>query len=227
MAVRASRVRFAIAAAVAAAIGATGTAVWATTVTPTGDPFIATLAAGVNLTVSTPTVTSSCSVATFNGNVPNAPGNAVLGGVVTEPIAGPGFAGGAPCTFTVLGVSGNATWTAAAGWDFTFGPVAAGNPPPVINASLVIPKAGLVVKVTVFGLGCTYTAAPNGPVMVTGTWVNGGAAPSLFTVANANVPVQSAGGGLCPTVNNVMLNGAWDVFDPLNGNSAITISPPP
>lgn len=222
MAVRASK--FVFTCAIAAAIGGTATAVLATTVTPTGDPFLASLIS-TTISVSTPTVSSSCTSATFTGNVPMAPGNAVLGGTVTVPIAGPAFTN--PCTASLLGVTLPATWTAAAGWELTFGPVAAGNPPPVINASLVIPKAGLTVKVSLFGQACTYVAAPNAAATVTGTWTNGGAGASLFQITNANVPVQGGGGALCPTVTNVAVNGTWDVFDPANGNSGITISPPP
>ncbi|WP_234326928.1 hypothetical protein [Streptomyces sp. NRRL S-337] len=205
-----------IAAAVGLAAGVTGPAMAqpagtaaATTVTPAGHAFTATLSGKATFTAGSVTVT--CTTSTSSGQVPAAPGNHNDAGPVSSSTT-PATYGS--CTTSMPGVSATVTTTGAWG-------VAMQNGTPV-TAGLTIPSGGFVLRTS--GLAsCTVTAAPTTAATVNGTWTNG--APSTLAFSNASVPVKVVGGFGCPTsATSSTFNATYQVRDTTDPASQITVT---
>ncbi|MFG3120044.1 hypothetical protein ACGF4C_37500 [Streptomyces sp. NPDC048197] len=205
-----------IAAAFGLAAGVTGPAMAqpagtaaATTVTPDGHAFTATLSGKATFTAGSVTVT--CTTSTSSGQVPAAPGNHNDAGPVSSSTT-PATYGS--CTTSMPGVSATVTTTGTWG-------VAMQNGTPV-TAGLTIPSGGFVLRTS--GLAsCTVTAAPTTAATVNGTWTNG--APSTLAFSNASVPVKVVGGFGCPTsATSSKFNATYQVRDTTDPASQITVT---
>ncbi|WP_236242672.1 hypothetical protein [Streptomyces sp. CC228A] len=181
----------------------------ATTVTPAGHGFAATLSG--KATLKSGSVTVTCSVSTSSGTVPAAPANHNPAGPVVSALTPPTFSS---CTTSMPGVS--ATVTTSGSWTVS---MQYGSP---IVASFTVPTGGLVVKTS--GLAsCTVTAAPNGPADTSGTWTNG--APSKLAFTGASVPIKVVGGFGCPTsATSSSFTATYVVTDTTDPAQQITVS---
>ena len=187
----------------------TPSAAAATTVSPAGHGFTATLSGKATFKAGSVTVT--CTTSSSSGQVPDAPGNHNPDGPVSSSTT-PATYGS--CTTSMPGVS--ATVTTSGAWG-----VAMQNGAPV-TAGLTIPVGGFVLKTS--GLAsCTVTAAPTSAATVNGTWTNG--APSTLAFANASVPVKVTGGFGCPTSStSSTFNAVYQVGDTTDPASQITVT---
>ncbi|MFD8543841.1 hypothetical protein [Streptomyces sp. NPDC059649] len=186
-----------------------GTTAAATTVSPAGHAFTATLSGKATFTAGSVTVT--CTTSTSSGQVPAAPGNHNDGGPVSSSTT-PATYGS--CTTSMPGVSATVSTTGTWG-------VAMQNGTPV-TAGLTIPSGGFVLRTS--GLAsCTVTAAPTSAATVNGTWTNG--APSTLVFTNASVPVKVVGGFGCPTsATSSTFNATYQVRDTTDPASQITVT---
>ncbi|WP_030991115.1 hypothetical protein [Streptomyces sp. NRRL S-1813] len=196
-------------AATAQPAGTPSAAAAATTVTPAGHGFTATLSGKATFKAGSVTVT--CTTSSSSGQVPDAPGNHNPDGAVSSSTT-PATYGS--CTTSMPGVS--ATVATSGAWG-----VAMQNGAPV-TAGLTIPVGGFVLKTS--GLAsCTVTAAPTSAATVNGTWTNG--APATLAFANASVPVKVTGGFGCPTSStSSTFNAVYQVSDTTDPASQITVT---
>ncbi|WP_395371591.1 hypothetical protein OHU45_26500 [Streptomyces tubercidicus] len=181
----------------------------ATTVSPAGHSFTATLSGKATFKAGSVTVT--CTTSVSSGQVPAAPGNHNPAGPVSSSTT-PATYGS--CKTSMPGVSATVTTTGTWGVAMQYGaPVAAG---------LTIPVGGFVLKTS--GLAsCTVTAAPTSAATVNGSWANG--TPSTLTFTNASVPVKVVGGFGCPTSStSSTFNAAYTVSDTTDPASQITVT---
>ncbi|WP_206502202.1 hypothetical protein [Streptomyces chrestomyceticus] len=181
----------------------------ATTVTPAGHSYAATLSGKATFKAGSVTVT--CTVSNATGQVPQAPANSNASGPVSNGISAPSYTS---CTTSMPGVS--ATIQTSGAWGVT---MQNGAPS---TAGLTIPTGGFVLRTS--GLAsCTVTAAPTGAATVTGAWANG--APSTLTFTNASVPVTVVGGFGCPTsATTSTFNATYKVADTTDPASQITVT---
>ncbi|GAA2611845.1 hypothetical protein Stube_48010 [Streptomyces tubercidicus] len=187
----------------------TPSAAAATTVSPAGHSFTATLSGKATFKAGSVTVT--CTTSVSSGQVPAAPGNHNPAGPVSSSTT-PATYGS--CKTSMPGVSATVTTTGTWGVAMQYGaPVTAG---------LTIPAGGFVLKTS--GLAsCTVTAAPTSAATVNGSWANG--APSTLTFTNASVPVKVVGGFGCPTSStSSIFNAAYTVSDTTDPASQITVT---
>ncbi|MFE6744081.1 hypothetical protein [Streptomyces tubercidicus] len=187
----------------------TPSAAAATTVSPAGHSFTATLSGKATFKAGSVTVT--CTTSVSSGQVPAAPGNHNPAGPVSSSTT-PATYGS--CKTSIPGVSATVTTTGTWGVAMQYGaPVTAG---------LTIPAGGFVLKTS--GLAsCTVTAAPTSAATVNGSWANG--APSTLTFTNASVPVKVVGGFGCPTSStSSIFNAAYTVSDTTAPASQITVT---
>jgi hypothetical protein len=187
-------------------------AAFATTVVPAGEHFSAA-ATSAQFKLGT-AVTVNCTNSTEDGSVPASPANSNAGGSVTETISAPAFndGGTSPCKATLLGVTVNApltTNTTNGNWSISLNGTG-----PTATATLTIPKAGAKTTVSVLGNTCTALVAPNAAATVTGTWTNGsnGGKPTI-TFTSQSIPVQTGGGGLCPSGTTIVFTATYTVTD--------------
>ncbi|MCF3147706.1 hypothetical protein [Streptomyces platensis] len=189
--------------------GTPSAAAAATTVSPAGHGFTATLSGKATFKAGSVTVT--CKTSVSSGQVPAAPGNQNPAGPVSSSTT-PATYGS--CTTSMPGVAATVTTTGTWGVAMQYGtPVTAG---------LTIPVGGFVLKTS--GLAsCTVTAAPTSAATVNGSWTNG--APSTLTFTNASVPVKVVGGFGCPTSStSSTFNAAYTVSDTTDPASQITVT---
>ena len=204
-------IAFTVAGARASSAGAAGTAEDEpdTFNVPARTALSAVNSGHVTFTVPTAivTVTVTCTVSSFSGKT-----GTTLKFSVSPPVFSDG--GSTPCSDS-LGQSDTVTSNNTAGaWSVKEQDVTnngagdEGMPEP--NASgdkmvLTIPKAGLVDNNST---GCVVTAAPNGPVAVTGKYNDAG----RFVITNAPVPASSSAscpGG--PTTGTATLNATYSL----------------
>jgi hypothetical protein len=171
-----------------ALVGATATAVLASTTETTPDNLVATvignLKAGTKLTfngtVNGLPITVTCTTFHAQGTLPNSG--------LTATIAPPTISG---CTDTIGGTDTVKTNQTNGKWQVTFVDSAsetAAEPNSGDQVQLVIPKAGAVFTDSVLS-GCTITAAPTGPAPVTGTYND----VNTDSVSKASIPVSATG----------------------------------
>ncbi|MEU3988682.1 hypothetical protein OG301_11480 [Streptomyces platensis] len=195
--------------ATAQSAGTPSAAAPATTVSPAGHGFTATLSGKATFKAGSVTVT--CTTSVSSGQVPAAPGNQNPAGPVSSSTT-PATYGS--CTTSMPGVGATVTTTGTWGVAMQYGtPVTAG---------LTIPVGGFVLKTS--GLAsCTVTAAPTSAATVNGSWTNG--APSTLAFTNASVPVKVVGGFGCPTsATSSTFNAAYTVSDTTDPAAQITVT---
>ncbi|GAA3749402.1 hypothetical protein [Salinactinospora qingdaonensis] len=183
----------------------------ATTATPAGDYFSASLVGTADLSVGS--VTVSCNVSVTEPDTPlgtnslnqidPAPDNSNPSGSVSAGINPPSFE---DCTTNMPLV--DATVTTSGSWSIS---VDHGSP---ISGTMNLPQGGIVVETS--GLAsCEAVVAPNGPAGAVGEWSNGD--PSTLTFDAAATPVEVTGGFGCPTSSD---EGTFDaVYEVTNVSS--------
>lgn len=190
-----------------------------TTVTPAGDSFSATVAAGTKAAFSAGGVKVNCNSSTTSGQVPAAPDNANASGPVTSTFTPASFGS---CSTNIFFVSATVTTNNTSGdWS-----VALQDDPAGGTGTLTIPQGGVVLKNS--GLAnCTTTVAPGGPVTLDGTWVPGTAtsAPQLV-FSNVSVSISVTGGAFCPTSSTTgTFSATYDITDTTDSTAQIAVAP--
>lgn len=219
---RATRVALGATAAALLAVGALAptaqAAVSSTTVTPAGDSFTASLAAGTTATFTAGSFTIRCSVSTTNGAVPAEPDNANAEGPVSSGLTPPTFTS---CTTSSILFSASVASNSTNGaWGVSLQHDDAGS-----TATLNVPTGGVVVTTT--GLAaCTITVAPTAGVAVPGSWTNGDGTvlPSL-AISGATVPVKITGSLFCPTATtSATFTATYNVTDTTDSSRQIAVT---
>lgn len=169
----------------------------ATTVSPAGHAYTASLVPGTTANFLVGTTTVRCNTSVNTGAVPAEPANSSADGPVTSDLTTPptfSNNGGACPTSTAFTTARTVTNTTNGAWTIALQYDAAGP-----TGTLTIPQGGVIT--TISGLAsCTVTVAPNGPVSFTGKWIPGTAtsAPVLDFSAGASLPITVVGGFTCP-----------------------------
>lgn len=169
----------------------------ATTVSPAGHAYIASLVPGTTANFVVGTTTVRCNTSANEGAVPAEPANSSSDGPVTSPLTTPptfNNNGGACPTSTAFTTARTVTNTTNGAWTIALQYDESGP-----TGTLTIPQGGVVT--TIAGLAsCTVTVAPDGPVSFTGRWIPGTAtsAPVLDFSAGFALPITVVGGFTCP-----------------------------
>jgi len=204
--------------AAAAWLGATPAFAQSTTVTPAGDQFAASLTTGTNAQLKVSTITVTCNTSTTSGAVPAAPANHNASGPVVGPITNPIFKNGTS-TSCPTNVGGSATVTTHGAWQIS---LQNGSP---TTGTLIIPQNGVTAVANIFGVTCSATVAPNGPINVQGTWTNGSGATKSKLVFNATgLPTTVTGSILCPR-GTASISASYDIADTTTPSNIITVGP--
>jgi hypothetical protein len=182
---------------------------FAETVSPRGDAFTAT---STSVTFVVDPVTVTCTSSSTSGTLP-ATG-------VCAPITTPTFSG---CT---TNVNTNATVLATGSWMLCVGYT--GIHP---TGTLMIPQRGVSAAVNILGGTCTTTAAPDGPAVATGRFINGRAAvptanpPSTIAFTSVDVPISGGGAAGCPMSPTGTFTATYTIKDTTNPAAAIMVGP--
>jgi hypothetical protein len=187
-----------------------------THVTPAGDYIRADLAPGttIDLDVADCWTAVSTPHAPLGSNMRNqipTTGNPSTAGAVHIPLRHPSI---------VCPDTGN-QWQADTydGWTLTLQQTASGP-----TAKLRIPQGGMQLSGADGVWVCNKEVAPNGPVVLPGTWTNG--KPSTFKVTNAAVPALNGGGGdVCGTgIVTLHFSFTWQISDVSNSSASVAVN---
>jgi hypothetical protein len=198
----------------------------ATTVSPAGHNYTASLATGTTAQFLVGGTTVSCNQSSNTGSVPAEPAHSSGDGAVVSTVSPSTFANnGGNCptnvpftTARTVSNTTNGTWTIGLAFD-----------PAGSTGTLTVPKAGVVT--TISGLAsCVVTVAPDGPTSFTGPWTNasGSTAPTLDFSAGVSLPIKVTGGLACPTgATTATFRAKYVITDTTDATQRIAVSAGP